>query len=96
MSRWKSHALACSRVMRVSYDTFTSRTELDEAVEGPAFGGTDVGGRDDPQRGRRVTRRVPATDQFGQLLLEDPQPVPLHERAQEIDPIGRGQLALHL
>ena len=48
------------------------RTELDEPVERTAFGGADVGSGDDPQRGSRVTRRPPTSDEFGQLVLENP------------------------
>ena len=67
--------------------------QLDQPVESPPFGRAHVGRRDDPQR-RGLAGGRPATDQSGRLLLDDPQPVPLHERAEQIHPVGRRQLWL--
>ena len=42
-ARWKSHALACSRVMVVSYETRTSAPIRAELVKRPLFGAVRVG-----------------------------------------------------
>jgi hypothetical protein len=61
----------------------------DQLVDGAALGGAYVGGRED-------TERDAAVAEFSEGLLEDAQPVPADERAQEIYSIGATELCAQL
>jgi hypothetical protein len=59
------------------------RAELtDQTVEGGALGGAHVCRCDDPET-------CPAVPESPELLLEEPEAVPLDERAQQVDFVGR-------
>ncbi len=63
--------------------------QLGEPIEGPLVGGAHVGGRDDADP-------AASGDQLGDRGLDDAQAVPLDERAEQVDLVGRGHLVADL
>ncbi len=62
---------------------------VDQPVEGGPLGGAQVGAGDDAQLDATFAQR-------GQRLLQRPDAVPLDERAEQLDPVGRPQLGRDL
>ena len=87
VSRSNSHAFACSLVVRVSYDTFTSAPIEVEPVERASLRGPGVHGGDDAERPSRLAMAF-------QSRSERSKAVPTDERAQQVNAIGRVNLPL--
>ena len=81
MARRNSHAFACRRVDCVSYEHLDLRAERHQPVERfPLRGSGEHGGDDAQGLARAAVRR--------ELDLEQPQAVPAHESAEQVDGVG--------
>ncbi len=60
-----------------------------QPVQGTPFGGTDIGRRKNADGDTALARRR-------QRLLQDAEPMPFHERAEEIDAVGRSEFGAQL
>ncbi len=74
---------------RLVADLHLSAEPTHERVDGSLLGGSHVRRGDDAERDAAAAQHV-------QLLLEDPQAVPAHERAEQVDAVGRGELRAQL
>jgi hypothetical protein len=63
---------------------------LGERIEGATLGGADVGGGEDTQASGV------AGEELAERLFDQAEAVPLEERAEEVNAIGRGELAADL